>query len=155
MAVLGIGVDVVHTPRIAALLSRRGPRRFAARILSQEELIHWGSLPTSDIAGHVRFLAVRYGSTSSGTKSVLTFIYSWCLKEAAYKALYPNVRPTWGELTYRRLSWEKHGLKPELVYHPIMAVEATKVGRMHISISHDGDYVVAFVTIEAPTKSSY
>jgi holo-[acyl-carrier protein] synthase len=70
-----------------------------------------------------------------------------------YKALYPNMRPTWKELTYRGLC-RKDDLKPVIVYHPIMAIEATKVGPMHISISHDGDYVVAFVTIEAPPQGS-
>ncbi|KAF8231866.1 4'-phosphopantetheinyl transferase [Tricholoma matsutake] len=137
MAILGIGVDVVHIPRFAALLSRRCPRRLAARILSEEELTQWGSLPTSDMFRRIRFLAVR-----------------WCLKEAAYKAMYPEMRPTWKELTYRGLCPRKDGLKPALVYHPIIAVESTKVGRMHISISHDGDYVIAFVTIEASTKGS-
>ena len=63
MAILGIGVDVVHAPRIAALLSRRCPQRFAARMLSHEELAQWESLSTSDLLGRVRFLAVRYGST--------------------------------------------------------------------------------------------
>jgi holo-[acyl-carrier protein] synthase len=67
MAVLGIGVDVVHTPRITALLSRRCPQRVAARILSREELTQWEALSTSDLPGRVRFLAVRYGSTSSCT----------------------------------------------------------------------------------------
>jgi holo-[acyl-carrier protein] synthase len=44
-------------------------------------------------------------------------------------------------------------MKPALLYHPIMAVEANKVGCMHLSVSHDGDYVVAFVTIEAASTS--
>jgi holo-[acyl-carrier protein] synthase len=75
MTVLGIGVDVVHIPRIAALLSRRGQRRFAARILSQEELSHWEALPTFDISGRIRFLAVRYGSTSCPNFNLI-FIYT-------------------------------------------------------------------------------
>jgi holo-[acyl-carrier protein] synthase len=78
-----------------------------------------------------------------------TFLPSWCAKEAAYKALYPNMRPTWKEFTYRRL---RQGMKPALVYHPMIAAEATKIGRIHISISHDGDYIVAFVTIETPNE---
>jgi holo-[acyl-carrier protein] synthase len=45
-------------------------------------------------------------------------------------------------------------MKPTLVYHPMIAAEATKIGRIHISISHDGDYIVAFITIEAPNEGA-
>lgn len=37
MTILGIGVDIVHLPRIAALVARRGRDPLARRILSQEE----------------------------------------------------------------------------------------------------------------------
>jgi holo-[acyl-carrier protein] synthase len=59
MGVLGIGVDIVHTPRIASIFTRRSPQRLAARILSREELTHWETLPTSDLS-RAHFLAVRY-----------------------------------------------------------------------------------------------
>lgn len=36
--ILGIGVDIVHLPRIATLISRRGKDRLARRILSSSEL---------------------------------------------------------------------------------------------------------------------
>lgn len=35
--ILGIGVDIVHLPRIAALIKRRGPQVLAKRILSSHE----------------------------------------------------------------------------------------------------------------------
>lgn len=60
MTILGIGVDVVHTPRITALLNRRGSRRLATRILSLEEFTQWESLPQSDASRLTRFFAVRY-----------------------------------------------------------------------------------------------
>ena len=44
-------------------------------------------------------------------------------------------------------------MKPALLYHPMMAVEANKVGCIHLSVSHDADYVVAFVTIEAASTA--
>jgi holo-[acyl-carrier protein] synthase len=38
MPILGIGVDVLHLPRLIGLLSRRGSDAFATRILSSQEL---------------------------------------------------------------------------------------------------------------------
>ena len=55
MSILGIGVDVVHLPRIASLVARRGPEQFARKILSHSELNDWNAGHPE----HVRFLAVR------------------------------------------------------------------------------------------------
>ncbi|GLB33739.1 putative 4'-phosphopantetheinyl transferase [Lyophyllum shimeji] len=129
MGVLGVGVDVVHIPRIAALLQRRGAR-LASRILSPKEFSEWESLPLSDFSRQVRFLAVRWG-----------------IKEAAYKAMYPTVRPTWKELAYRGLN---EGVKPALAYHPTAVANKSRIGPIHVSVSHDGEYVFASVTIETP-----
>ena len=60
MAILGIGVDVVHLPRILALLNRRRPDRFASRILSATEYGQWQALQISDARDRAQFLAVRY-----------------------------------------------------------------------------------------------
>ncbi|KAF8897475.1 4'-phosphopantetheinyl transferase superfamily [Infundibulicybe gibba] len=117
---LGIGVDVVHIPRVVALCGRRTATKLAARILSTHEHQQWSMLRQSD---SIRFLAVR-----------------WAVKEAAYKAVYPTARPTWKELTYNGLAGE--GTKPSLVY------ETGDVGRIHVSVSHDGDYVFASVLVE-------
>ena len=54
--ILGVGLDIVHLPRIASLVARRGPVRLARRILSSKELAAWS--PDSPEA--LRFLAVRY-----------------------------------------------------------------------------------------------
>lgn len=69
----------------------------------------------------------------------------WCVKEAAYKALYPTVRPTWKELAYRGLS---DGRKPTLTYLPVDTESLKRVGQTHVSVSHDGDYVYSSVLIE-------
>ena len=56
---LGIGIDLLHLPRIAALISRRGAAKFAKRVLSDGEAEVFTtsqSVPTFDM---VRFLAVR------------------------------------------------------------------------------------------------
>lgn len=63
MTILGIGVDVVHLPRILALFNRRRPDRFASRILSTAEYGQWKDLQISDAQDRVQFLAVRYIDT--------------------------------------------------------------------------------------------
>jgi holo-[acyl-carrier protein] synthase len=68
------------------------------------------------------------------------------VKEAAYKALYPHRLPTWKDLTYIGLT---NGRKPELLYHPPAPIS---LGDIHVSVSHDGDYVFASVLIQAARK---
>ncbi|KAJ7047435.1 4'-phosphopantetheinyl transferase [Mycena alexandri] len=120
--VLGIGVDVVHIPRIAALL-KRYPKRLPSRILSPHEAIQ------SHLLADSTFIAVR-----------------WAVKEAAYKAIYPHKTPTWKEFTYHGLN---NGRKPMLVYHPLRADDSTNIGKIHVSVSHDGEYVFASVLVQA------
>ncbi|KIK06762.1 hypothetical protein K443DRAFT_88550 [Laccaria amethystina LaAM-08-1] len=129
MAILGIGVDLVNIPRITALLSRRDSQRFASRILSPDELALWQSIPLNR---RVQFLAVRWG-----------------VKEAAYKAMFPVVRPTWKDLTYHgaKVADDGQWLKPSLTYRP-PASSIPVIGRIHVSVSHDADYVYASVLVD-------
>ncbi|KAL5508137.1 hypothetical protein ACEPAH_5755 [Sanghuangporus vaninii] len=127
--ILGVGLDIVHLPRIASLIARRGPERFARRILSQKELAEWG--PTKPDS--LRFLAVRFS-----------------VKEAAYKALYPTCRPTWKELSYIRFGSKFPGSKPELLYDPVEKSLRARVGQLYVSVTHDGEYVASTVIAEAP-----
>ena len=68
------------------------------------------------------------------------------MKEAAYKAMFPYVHPTWKELTYRRFDIERHR-KPELEYRPLKTTQ-DEIGRIHCSVSHDGEYVFTSVLVE-------
>ncbi|KAJ3556852.1 hypothetical protein NP233_g11886 [Leucocoprinus birnbaumii] len=126
---LGIGVDIVHILRIAAIVKRQAEHKFARRILSTNELEQWALLQSNDNHNRVQFLAVR-----------------WAVKEAAYKALYPTAKPTWKQLTYRGLS--SSGERPTLNYMPADGNMNPTIGPMHVSVSHDGDYTVAYVTVE-------
>ncbi|KIM46250.1 hypothetical protein M413DRAFT_64751 [Hebeloma cylindrosporum] len=130
MTILGIGVDLVHIPRIVSLLERRNPEKFAAKILSPQEYTQWVSLGSSEPSVRLRFLAVR-----------------WNVKEALYKAVYPTLRPTWKEITYHGLT--ASGQKPSIAYHPVVQENLHKVGRIHVSVSHDGEYSYASVVVEA------
>lgn len=62
----------------------------------------------------------------------------WAAKEAAYKALFPSYRVTWKTLNVR-----KEGGKPVLE----LLGEGEEL-RVHLSLSHDGEYVVAYVVVE-------
>lgn len=64
------------------------------------------------------------------------------MKEAAYKALYPTMKPTWGDLTFYPLHALHTGSKPKLILRKAYAGE---FGELHSSVSHDGDYVLASV----------
>lgn len=58
--ILGIGVDIVLLPRIAALVKRRSGEKLARRILSPPEFKDWKRFQGIDDQHRVRFLAVRY-----------------------------------------------------------------------------------------------
>ncbi|KAI0685600.1 4'-phosphopantetheinyl transferase [Cytidiella melzeri] len=129
MGILGIGVDVVHLPRIADLVKRRTAQRLASRILSSTEMDDWGKVSKANSSRHVLFLAVR-----------------WSLKEAAYKAMFPRVQPTWKELTYRKHDAHLR-LKPSLLFSPFHGTQID-IGQIHCSVSHDGEYVYTTVLVE-------
>ena len=57
---LGIGVDVVHLPRIAAISKKYNGHKFASRILSKRELKQWNCLRDTSERRQIQFLAVRH-----------------------------------------------------------------------------------------------
>ncbi|KAI9510449.1 4'-phosphopantetheinyl transferase [Russula earlei] len=124
---LGIGVDILHLPRLARHLS---DNRLAKRILSPAELREYLSLPEEDRGRRIRFLGVR-----------------WAVKEAVYKAVCPTLKPTWKDFTLRQCA---RSPKPDLVYHPKDDLLSLRLGQIHTSASHDGDYVFATVIVERP-----
>ncbi|KAG2118816.1 4'-phosphopantetheinyl transferase superfamily [Suillus discolor] len=133
MPILGIGVDILHLPRLISLLSRRGSEAFATRILSSQELRTF------------QLLVEQHGKDE--TKGIAQFLgVRWAVKEAAYKALYP-IRPTWKEVTYLSFNGTT-GVKPTLVYHPVRN-DVGPANKLHVSASHDGDYVYAQVIAES------
>ncbi|GAA5983926.1 hypothetical protein JCM10908_005977 [Rhodotorula pacifica] len=129
---LGVGVDLLHLTRLRAIFSRRQPARLAARILSDEEHKEWKGIAASPEHSE-RFLALR-----------------WTAKEAAYKALYPAIIPRWSDLTVT-----KEGPKPILslaTYASTLVRPPTidpALVRLHLSVSHDADLMVAYVVAEA------
>ena len=139
MGIIGVGIDIIHVPRVASLVARRRPTKLATRILSPTELREWENIspPTSVLLSTTepvldavmagkwfRFLTVR-----------------WAIKEAAYKALFPLYKPTWKDLTVSKAPGD--GGKPTLAFRGFEEV------KLHVSVSHDGEYTVASVLAEA------
>ncbi|KAG1874503.1 4'-phosphopantetheinyl transferase superfamily [Suillus subalutaceus] len=133
MPILGIGVDILYLPRLINLLNRRGSEAFATKILSSQELRTF------------QLLAEQHGEDK--TAKITQFLgVRWAVKEAAYKALYP-IRPTWKEVTYSSFNGAT-GVKPTLVYRPVHD-DVGPANKLHVSVSHDGDYVYAQVIMES------
>ncbi|KAI0722961.1 hypothetical protein C8Q76DRAFT_721116 [Earliella scabrosa] len=58
MGILGIGVDILHVPRILRLINGPSGARLARRVLSDREYDTWYSFPPDD-ARKARFLAME------------------------------------------------------------------------------------------------
>ncbi|ORZ33144.1 4'-phosphopantetheinyl transferase superfamily [Catenaria anguillulae PL171] len=107
--ILGIGVDILDTSRIARLLAQPVKAQlFARRILSTHE--------------RAQFAA----------------------KEAVFKACYPHTRLLWDQVSVVK---PDDGPKPVMLIHgpPVLA---DRVAGVHLSVSHDGEYLVAMVVVE-------
>lgn len=138
--ILGIGVDLVHLARIAKIVAGRHGRRFPARILSSEEVKEFDFLG-GGVDRRMRYLAVRCVCLLPFPGSIAHGFRRWAVKEAAYKALYPTIRPSWKDLSLLRRASDA---KPRLELDSGLLPEASTVD-LQVSISHDGDYVVASV----------
>jgi holo-[acyl-carrier protein] synthase len=123
---VGVGVDVVHTPRIQRLLAGPLKHKFLKRAFHPHEIDVFHNMHNHERALH--FIASR-----------------WAVKEATLKALgarilYPEVK----------IARQPVGSKPILEVEGKSQELFTQKGvsRSHISISHDGEYVFANVVLE-------
>lgn len=149
-SVMGVGVDIAHTPRLLRLYQRYG-NRFLRRVYHDSELTEFERRMSRCEARGAEFLASR-----------------WSAKEAAYKALgggaiiaamrsdscpVANYAPT------RRLQFPElvvrgdvgGGVSMQLVgtAHALGGGAAGAVD-MHLSLSHEEEYTVAVVVVVAP-----
>lgn len=125
MAIVGIGTDIVSTQRIERIQTRY-PQRFAERILSVEEVPEFGASEKPAL-----FLAKRFAA-----------------KEAAVKALGTGFRHgiSFADFTVGHDAWGK----PELYCAGAAAdwIARREVGKIHLSLSDEIDFAVAFVIME-------
>ncbi|CCX09695.1 4'-phosphopantetheinyl transferase superfamily [Pyronema domesticum] len=121
-----IGVDLLHLPRLSTLLVRRKPTylaRFARRILTDNELGTF-TRKLGEGGGGLREDTVRW----LGVR--------WAAKEAAFKAGGINRRLMWKEVEVRYLASGQPYLQ---------LIKENVTGGL--SISHDGEYVVAMAML--------
>lgn len=162
--IAGVGIDILHLGRLRALVERRSLDKLAKRILSPQEATDLrrlcgstGALLDSSLSAEaLRFLAVRSVSpvptenpNGSGTHPKLTQVelhsrfsfYRWTTKEAAFKALFPAMRITWKDIEVTKVQPDP---KPSLrLLRPSSGL------RLHMSTTHDGDYVTSIVIAES------
>jgi len=124
--IFGVGVDVVQISRIGSLLNRWGDR-FLQRVFTNQEIRH--CLRRKDPSPH---LAVRFAAKEAFLKA-LGIGYSqgvrWKDIEVSRNASgIPNVQLH----NYTRTVCQSHG-----------------ISRIHLSMSHDGDYGLVQVILEA------
>lgn len=113
---LAIGVDLIQIKRIEAILAKPRGSRFLERVLHSSEQAHFASL--------------------SGQSRVRYVAGCWATKEAIYKTLssIEQRKFTFNEW-YRYL---ENGI-------PVIGSEAPSDNQFQLSISHDGDFLVATV----------
>ncbi|KAJ1979997.1 hypothetical protein H4R33_005580 [Dimargaris cristalligena] len=154
--IVGIGIDLCCISRIRRIVEQ-GPghaTRFARRILHPTEWTdyqrRWGA-PLTGTGESERGAGVGVGVAAGVIRSqrpvpddMVWFLASrWAVKEAAYKALYPQRKLTWKEVALVKSTGSP---KPYLKIE--RAQECDGAGHSHVSLSHDGDWVVAQVIFE-------
>ncbi len=121
----GVGVDVVHIPRIAKALDRWGSR-FLERLFAAREIA----------AGEERFDRARF------------FALRFAAKEAFVKAVGTGMRRPfrWHAVEVRNDSLGR----PFIVLGKELEswCRDQRIERWHLSLSDDGDYAIAFVVVE-------
>ncbi|KAF3480801.1 altered inheritance of mitochondria protein 9 [Arthroderma uncinatum] len=161
---LNIGTDIVHIPRIQRLVARSvtaGPNpntsqrtylsRFVNRILCEQEQAYFKSkfqLPSSISDGAVTSKPL---TAQTSTEIARWLAGRFAAKEAARKAAPGGASSiSWKEVMVRA-EVDGDG-RPEVVYLP----EGDSIGQIgKLSISHDGEYVVATVIAATPERKRF
>ncbi|MDF7676448.1 holo-ACP synthase [Neisseriaceae bacterium ESL0693] len=124
--IYGIGTDLVTIDRIARICKIYGANAVAAKILSRVEALEWPSASQP-----VLFLAKRFAA-----------------KEAFAKAVHTGLR---SPVTLRHIGIGHDALgRPEFICEPKLNdwLLQKNIGRVHLSLSDEGQHVVAFAVAE-------
>jgi holo-[acyl-carrier protein] synthase len=125
MPIRGIGVDIVHIPRIEAALVRWGDH-FRRKIFTEGELLNAGKR-----FREAAFLALRFAA-----------------KEAFAKAVGTGMR---SPLKWREIEIKSDALgRPQICLSPDLEkwCKENNIVRWHLSLSDADDYAIAFVILE-------
>ncbi len=127
--IYGVGTDVCDIRRIRSSLERHG-ERFAAKVLSVNELATWKARGARWPERGVRYLATRFSAKEAFSKAVglgMRMPMTWRLCEIANQASGAPVVVLHGEL---KTWFEAKGLRAQL------------------SLSDETDYAVSFCIVE-------
>lgn len=127
--IYGVGTDVCDIRRIRASLERHG-ERFAAKVLSANELATWKARGARWPERGVRYLATRFSAKEAFSKAVglgMRMPMTWRLCEIANQASGAPVVVLHGEL---KTWFEAKGLRAQM------------------SLSDETDYAVSFCIVE-------
>lgn len=122
MMIVGNGVDIVDLKRFRVMDGRR-LGRIANRILTEPELSEFTNTP--DRLKHI-FLSKH-----------------WAVKEAVAKSFGTGIR---GNVVWKNIQMQKTQLgQPTVQFKSALHKPGSNC---HVSISHDGDYVIAYAVLE-------
>ncbi|KAJ3223224.1 hypothetical protein HDU81_009313 [Chytriomyces hyalinus] len=151
--ILGLGCDIVHLPRIAALLSRTRAKDCALN-LNAPVIVHqprvdrfasfiFGGTESSEMKAFQAAFGARDDSLECAQRLTRYLASRFAVKEACFKAMYPHYTLQWADVVISR---SERG-KPEL---SLSKQVTDKLGPIssHVSISHDGDYAMATAIFE-------
>jgi phosphopantetheine--protein transferase-like protein len=167
LSLFGIGVDIAHIPRFGRIVQRWG-NRFLRRAYAPSEILRYESLIANDSRGESYGVDAPKESVCAST----AFLASrWAAKEALHKAIAPRsgLRLDFREVEVisatfpRREAVNYTSNYPGLQGGPSFAflgAATTAMARFRLSppelsLSHDGEYAVAFVVVAGPTVASH
>ena len=127
--IYGIGTDICDVRRIRASLERHG-ERFAAKILSDNEMTTWRQRSARWPERGVRYLATRFSAKEAFSKAIglgMRMPMTWRLCEVGRQ---PSGQPT-------------------IVLHGVLHAWCTQRRlRAHVSLSDESDYATSYVIVE-------
>jgi len=122
MMIVGNGVDIVDLKRFRVMDENR-LGKIANRILTEHELLEFTNTP--DRLKHI-FLSKH-----------------WAVKEAVAKSFGTGIR---GNVVWKNIQMQKNNLgQPKIQFKSNLYKPGANC---HVSISHDGDYVIAYAVLE-------
>ena len=127
--IYGIGTDICDIRRIRASLERHGDR-FAAKVLSEAEMVTWKQRSARWPERGVRYLATRFSAKEAFSKAIglgMRMPMTWRLCEVAKL---PSGQPT-------------------IVLHGVLKEWFEAKGlTAHVSVSDESDYATSYCVVE-------
>ena len=123
--IFGIGIDIAEISRFEAAYARFG-ERFPARILSEQELLHF---PRARQPG--RYLAMRFAAKEATSKALGTGFKQGVSPRQIGVRHQPSGKPDLTASGHVAVLFEQHGITAS-----------------HVSLSDDGGFAIAYVVLE-------